>query len=50
MATLRSLPALAPWVAPERAVAIGPVEAMGRLNNMLRNFVTGGARWPRVSL
>ncbi len=39
MAAARSVPALTPWLAPEKFVAIGPVEAMGRLNNMLRRFV-----------
>jgi hypothetical protein len=42
MAVLHSVPALASWVAPERAAPIGPVEAMGRLNNMLRRFVVAG--------
>lgn len=41
MAAARSIPTLAPWVASEKSVAIGPVEAMGHLNNMVRRFVLG---------
>jgi len=39
MAAARSIPTLAPWLAPGRSVALGPVGALGRLNNMLRRFV-----------
>ena len=42
MAAARSMPSLAPWLAPEKSVAIGPVEALGRLNNLLRRFVVAG--------
>jgi hypothetical protein len=42
MACARSIPALAPWVAPECAVPIGSVEAMGELRNTWRRFVVGG--------
>jgi 2-polyprenyl-6-methoxyphenol hydroxylase-like FAD-dependent oxidoreductase len=49
MAAARSMPSLAPWLAPEKSAAIGPVEALGRLNNLLRRFVVAG-RPPALGL
>ena len=42
-AAVRSIPALAPWIEPERADPVGPVEAMGGLRNTWRRFLAGGA-------
>jgi len=39
MVAARSIPALAPWLAPEKSVPIGRVDALGRLNNLLRRFI-----------
>jgi 2-polyprenyl-6-methoxyphenol hydroxylase-like FAD-dependent oxidoreductase len=42
MAVARSIPAIAPWIAPERSTPIGSVAAMGQERNILRRFVRAG--------